>query len=120
MAVLRANDSVNSALNKMTANAREDLSKLSSVLGTGRQELSGLQNTLSGYQAALGQTQNTLSAAVNLTNTLSTGLERLAGDVKSFSESEAFRQFSDVLENNPDGMADYLSSPRRAPDREGL
>ena len=39
MAVLRANDSVNSALNKMTANAREDLSKLSSVLGTGRQEL---------------------------------------------------------------------------------
>ena len=111
MAVLRANDSVNSALNKMTANAREDLSKLSSVLGTGRQELSGLQNTLSGYQAALGQTQNTLSAAVNLTNTLSTGLERLAGDVKSFSESEAFRQFSDVLENNPDGMADYLSSP---------
>ena len=33
---------------------------------------------------------------MNLTNTLSTGLERLAGDVKSFSESEAFRQFSDV------------------------
>ena len=49
MAVLRANDSVNSALNKMTANAREDLSKLSSVLGTGRQELCGLQNRRSVY-----------------------------------------------------------------------
>ena len=87
------------------------LRSVQELLGSGSGKLNGLSSTLDGYAAAMEQSQSTLAAGATLANTVSGYLANMEADVRRITDSSAFREFTDMLENNPDGLADYLASP---------
>ena len=55
--------------------------------------------------------QGTLSDSIALTNSVRIYLKQIADDIRRFTNSEAFQELVEILENNPDSLADYLASP---------
>lgn len=52
-----------------------------------------------------------IDAAISLSNTVYEYLSNFADDVRRFVDSDGFKRLMEVLEDNPDGLADYLTSP---------
>ena len=110
-AALETNDKVNDFIHDKNDKALAALASIQELLKSGSGKLSGLSSTLTGYANALTQSQNTLAAGATLADTVSGYLADMEADVRRITDSAAFREFMDMLENNPDGIADYLASP---------
>ena len=110
-AALQANQNVNDFIHEKNDKALAALRSVQELLGSGSGKLNGLSSTLDGYAAAMEQSQSTLAAGATLANTVSGYLADMEADVRRITDSSAFREFVDMLENNPDGIADYLASP---------
>ena len=110
-AALQANQNVNDFIHEKNDKALAALRSVQELLGSGSGKLNGLSSTLDGYAAAMEQSQSTLVAGATLANTVSGYLADMEADVRRITDSSAFREFTDMLENNPDGLADYLTSP---------
>ena len=110
-AALQANQNVNDFIHEKNDKALAALRSVQELLGSGSGKLNGLSSTLDGYVAAMEQSQSTLVAGATLANTVSGYLADMEADVRRITDSSAFREFTDMLENNPDGLADYLASP---------
>ena len=110
-AALQANQNVNDFIHEKNDKALAALRSVQELLGSGSGKLNGLSSTLDGYAAAMEQSQSTLVAGATLANTVSGYLADMEADVRRITDSSAFREFTDMLENNPDGLADYLASP---------
>ena len=110
-AALQANQNVNDFIHEKNDKALAALRSVQEALGSGSGKLNGLSSTLDGYAAAMEQSQSTLAAGATLANTVSGYLADMEADVRRITDSSAFREFTDMLENNPDGLADYLTSP---------
>ena len=110
-AALQANQNVNDFIHEKNDKALAALRSVQELLGSGSGKLNGLSSTLDGYAAAMEQSQSTLAAGATLANTVSGYLADMEADVRRITDSSAFREFTDMLENNPDGLADYLTSP---------
>ena len=110
-AALQANQNVNDFIHEKNDKALAALRSVQELLGSGSGKLNGLSSTLDGYAAAMEQSQSTLAAGATLANTVSGYLADMEADVRRITDSSAFREFTDMLENNPDGLADYLASP---------
>ena len=110
-AALQSNQNVNDFIHEKNDRALSALRSVQELLGSGSGKLNGLSSTLDGYAAAMEQSQSTLAAGATLANTVSGYLADMEADVRRITDSSAFREFTDMLENNPDGLADYLASP---------
>ena len=110
-AALQSNQNVNDFIHEKNDKALSALRSIQELLGSGSGKLNGLSNTLDGYAAAMEQSQSTLAAGATLADTVSGYLADMEADVRRITDSSAFREFTDMLENNPDGLADYLASP---------
>ena len=110
-AALQANQNVNDFIHEKNDKALAALRSVQELLGSGSGKLKGLSSTLDGYAAAMEQSQSTLAAGATLASTVSGYLADMEADVRRITDSSAFREFTDMLENNPDGIADYLASP---------
>ena len=110
-AALQSNQNVNDFIHEKNDRALSALRSVQELLGSGSGKLNGLSSTLDGYAAAMEQSQSTLAAGATLANTVSGYLANMEADVRRITDSSAFREFTDMLENNPDGLADYLASP---------
>ena len=110
-AALQSNQNVNDFIHEKNDRALSTLRSVQELLGSGSGKLNGLSSTLDGYAAAMEQSQSTLAAGATLANTVSGYLANMEADVRRITDSSAFREFTDMLENNPDGLADYLASP---------
>ncbi len=110
-AALQSNQNVNDFIHEKNDKALAALRSIQELLGSGSGKLNGLSNTLDGYAAAMEQSQSTLAAGATLADTVSGYLADIEADVRRITDSSAFREFTDMLENNPDGLADYLASP---------
>ena len=110
-AALQSNQNVNDFIHEKNDRALSALRSVQELLGSGSGKLNGLSSTLDGYAAAMEQSQSTLAAGATLANTVSGYLANMEADVRRITDSSAFREFTDMLENNPDGIADYLASP---------
>ena len=110
-AALQSNQNVNDFIHEKNDRALSALRSVQELLGSGSGKLNGLSSTLDGYAAAMEQSQSTLAAGATLANTVSGSLANMEADVRRITDSSAFREFTDMLENNPDGLADYLASP---------
>ena len=110
-AALQSNQNVNDFIHEKNDRALSALRPVQELLGSGSGKLNGLSSTLDGYAAAMEQSQSTLAAGATLANTVSGYLANMEADVRRITDSSAFREFTDMLENNPDGLADYLASP---------
>lgn len=110
-AALQCNQNVNDFIHDKNDKALAALHSVQELLQSGAGKLGSLSGTLDGYAAAMEQSQSTLAAAAALTGTVSGYLADTVPDVRRITDSAAFREFTSILENNPDGIADYLASP---------
>lgn len=110
-AALQCNQSVNGYLQKKNEKALAALRSVQELLSSGSELSGSLTGTLDGYAAALAQSQSTLAAGSALADTVSGYLADMEADVRRVTDSQAFREFAKRLENNPEGLADYLASP---------
>ena len=110
-AALRISGSVNQRLEELNRDVKEKLQTLQSVFDSVSGSLSALGDKLTRYQEAIQSTGTTLSGAIQLSSTLRGDLGQLAQDMDRIVTSDGFRRFVEVLENNPEGLADYLSDP---------
>jgi len=98
-------------LEELNRDVTEKLQTLQSVFDSVSGNLSALGDKLSRYQEAIQSTGTTLSGAIQLSSTLRGDLGQLAQDMDRIVTSDGFRRFVEVLENDPEGLADYLSDP---------
>ena len=108
---LTLNYDINKYVQDTSITVKRDLNDAQAMLydtGIAAQQLSG---TLAAYSTAVGSTQVSMREAIALNQSIRAGIAKLADDLRIFSESEAFMQLVDVIENNPDGLAEYLASP---------
>lgn len=110
-AALRISGSVNQRLEELNRDVKEKLQTLQSVFDSVSGSLSALGDKLTRYQEAIQSTGTTLSGAIQLSSTLRGDLGQLAQDMDRIVTSDGFRRFVEVLENDPEGLADYLSDP---------
>ena len=110
-AALRISGSVNQRLDELNRDVKEKLQTLQSVFDSVSGSLSALGDKLTRYQEAIQSTGTTLSGAIQLSSTLRGDLGQLAQDMDRIVTSDGFRRFVEVLENDPEGLADYLSDP---------
>ena len=110
-AALRISGSVNQRLEELNRDVTEKLQTLQSVFDSVSGSLSALGDKLTRYQEAIQSTGTTLSGAIQLSSTLRGDLGQLAQDMDRIVTSDSFRRFVEVLENDPEGLADYLSDP---------
>lgn len=110
-AALRISGSVNQRLEELNRDVKEKLQTLQSVFDNVSGGLSALGDKLTRYQEAIQSTGTTLGGAIQLSSTLRGDLGQLAQDVDRIVTSDGFRRFMEVLENDPEGLADYLSDP---------
>lgn len=110
-AALRISGSVNQRLEELNRDVTEKLQTLQSVFDSVSGNLSALGDKLTRYQEAIQSTGTTLSGAIQLSSTLRGDLGQLAQDMDRIVTSDGFRRFVEVLENDPEGLADYLSDP---------
>ena len=98
-------------LEELNRDVTEKLQTLQSVFDSVSGNLSALGDKLTRYQEAIQSTGTTLSGAIQLSSTLRGDLGQLAQDMDRIVTSDGFRRFVEVLENDPEGLADYLSDP---------
>lgn len=110
-AALRISGSVNQRLEELNRDVTEKLQTLQSVFDSVSGSLSALGDKLTRYQEAIQSTGTTLSGAIQLSSTLRGDLGQMAQDMDRIVTSDGFRRFVEVLENDPEGLADYLSDP---------
>ena len=105
-AALQANQNVNDFIHGLNDNALAALRSVQELLQSGSGKLTGLSNTLNAYAAAMEQSQSPLAAGATLADTVSGYLADMEADIRRITDSAAFREFMEVLENRPDGIAD--------------
>ena len=110
-AALQCNQNVNDYIHSKNDKALAALDSVRDLLRSGTGKLGQLSGTLEGYAAALGQTQSTLASGAALADTVSGYLADLEADVRRVTDSGAFREFCDMLDNDPESLSDYLASP---------
>lgn len=110
-AILTFNTNVTDHIQNAASDAQKALNEVQNALMGGAGKINGVADTIRGYGAALGEGTTSIDAAISLSNTVYGYLSDFADDVRRFVDSDGFKQLMDVLENNPDGLADYLVSP---------
>ena len=110
-AILTFNSNVTDHIQNAASGAQKALAEVQNALMGGAGKINGVADTIRGYGAALADGTTSIDAAITLSNTVYGYLSDFADDVRRFVDSDGFRQLMDVLENNPDGLADYLVSP---------
>ncbi len=110
-AALKTNPQVSEYLAQTNEKTQATLRSVQELLGITSGSMTKLPDTLDGYAGALGQAQTTLQTGITLANTIAGDLGRLKTTVENVTGSEAFREFSELLENDPGSLPDYLSSP---------
>ena len=110
-AALRISESVNQRVEELNRNVQEKLQAVQNVFDNVSGGLTALGDKLGRYQDAIRSTDTTLGGAIQLSSTLRGDLGKLSDDVERIVTSDGFRRFLDVLENNPEELAGYLSDP---------
>lgn len=110
-AALTLNNAVNQQIQNAALDTQEVLYSIESVMQGAAQSASNMAGTVQRYAVAMSDLGLTLDEAAALTDEVYDYVLGMAEDVRRMVDSEAFRQLVDVLENNPEGLADYLVSP---------
>ena len=110
-AALQCNRNVSDYIHSKNDTALAALDAVQDLLHSGTGKLGELSGTLEGYAAALSQSQTSLAAGAALADTVSGYLADLEADVRRVTDSAAFQEFCDMLDNDPESLSDYLSSP---------
>ena len=110
-AALSLNDNVNEIIQSSAQQTQDTMASMEELMIAGADGAVSLADTMQAYAVGMSSAQLTLDEAIKLSDQVYDYVKSMADDVRRMVNSEAFRQMMDVLENNPDGLADYLVSP---------
>ena len=110
-AALSLNSNVNGMIQDAAQQTQETMSSMEELMIAGADGAVSLADTMQRFAGAMASSQLTIDEAIELSDQVYDYVKSVADDVRRMVNSEAFHQMMDVLENNPDGLADYLVSP---------
>lgn len=110
-AALTLNDNVNGMIQDAAIQTQETMASMEELMIAGADGAVSLADTMQRFAGAMASSQLTIDEAIELSDQVYDYVKSVADDVRRMVNSEAFHQMMDVLENNPDGLADYLVSP---------
>ena len=110
-AALSLNSNVNGMIQDAAQQTQETMSSMEELMIAGADGAVSLADTMHRFAGAMASSQLTIDEAIELSDQVYDYVKSVADDVRRMVNSEAFHQMMDVLENNPDGLADYLVSP---------
>ena len=108
---INLNDNVNTMIQDSAQSTQETMAALEDLMIMGADGAVSLADTMQRFAVAMNSSQLTLDEAIDLSEQVYEYVKSVADDVRRMVSSDAFRQAMDVLENNPEGLADYLVSP---------
>ncbi len=110
-AALNLNENVNTMIQDSAQSTQETMAALEDLMIMGADGAVSLADTMQRFAVAMNSSQLTLDEAIDLSEQVYEYVKSVADDVRRMVNSDAFRQAMDVLENNPEGLAEYLVSP---------
>ncbi len=110
-AALTLNSNVNGMIQDAAQQTQETMASMEELMIAGADGAVSLADTMQRFAGAMASSQLTIDEAIELSDQVYDYVKSVADDVRRMVNSEAFHQMMDVLENNPDGLADYLVSP---------
>lgn len=110
-AALSLNSNVNGMIQDAAQQTQETMASMEELMIAGADGAVSLADTMQRFAGAMASSQLTIDEAIELSDQVYDYVKSVADDVRRMVNSEAFHQMMDVLENNPDGLADYLVSP---------
>ena len=110
-AALSLNSNVNGMIQDAAQQTQETMASMEELMIAGADGAVSLADTMQRFASAMASSQLTIDEAIELSDQVYDYVKSVADDVRRMVNSEAFHQMMDVLENNPDGLADYLVSP---------
>lgn len=110
-AALSLNSNVNGMIQDAAQQTQETMSSMEELMIAGADGAVSLADTMQRFAGAMASSQFTIDEAIELSDQVYDYVKSVSDDVRRMVNSEAFHQMMDVLENNPDGLADYLVSP---------
>ncbi len=108
---LSLNENVNDMIQSAALQTQDTMAALEDLMIMGADGAVSLADTMQRFAVAMNSSQLTLDEAIDLSEQVYEYVKSVADDVRRMVNSDAFRQAMDVLENNPEGLADYLVSP---------
>lgn len=110
-ALLTASSAVSESIRAVTEKLQSSLGDVESAIGQYADRTDKMAKTLSAFAAAMDESGTTISEAITLTDTVQGYVKQMADDAHRIFSSDGFRSFTDMMENSPDAIAEYLASP---------
>ena len=104
-----ASDSIRAAADKI----RSSLNDVENALELYAGRTSKMAEALSAFSTAMNESGTTVEDAIALTGTMQDYVKKMADDAHRIFSGDAFRQFTDMMENSPEAIAEYLAAPVR-------
>lgn len=110
-ALLTANSAVSESIRTVTDKIHSSLSDVENAIGQYTDRTGEMAGTLSTFGAAMNESGTTIAEAIALTDTVQGYVKQMAADAHRIFSGDAFQNFTDMMENSPEAIAQYLASP---------
>ena len=109
--VVAVNGTLNDVIRQSAQSTIDTMDTLTDILSSGADGLTDIYTMTSAFSDAMSSATLTVDEATDLIDQVYDYTKGLSDDIRRIADSEAFHQLVEILENNPDGLADYLVSP---------
>ncbi len=110
-ALLTASSTVSDSIRTATDKIHASLDEVENAIDLYADKVNKMSDALSAFSKALGESGTTMESAMALTDTLQGYAKQMADDAHRIFSSDAFKNFSDMMENSPEAIAEYLANP---------
>ncbi len=105
------NSSVMPKLNSVYKNLEDSMNETAALLGKREAVFSKVVNKLNGVDSKVEASQDDLLKAKTEAENLEKELSNLIQELKGLSGNEQYQKFVELIKNDPDFLADFISSP---------
>lgn len=110
-ALLAASGAVSDRILSATSKIHASLDDVENALNLYADKTNKMSSALSAFSKAMGESGTTVAEAIALTDTVQGYARQMADDAHRIISSEAFKNFTEIMENSPESIAEYLASP---------
>ena len=110
-ALLTASSAASESIHEATEKIQASLTEVEDALDLYADRANKMAETLSAFSVAMNESGTTMEDAIALTGTVKGYMQKMADDAHRFFESDAFKKFTEMMENSPEAIAEYLATP---------
>lgn len=110
-ALLTASGAVSNSIRTATDKIHASLDDIENTIDQYADRSNKMADALSAFSAAMSESGTTVESAIALAGTLQDYAKQMADDAHRIFSSDAFRRFTDMMENSPEAIAEYLAEP---------